>query len=89
MRVFLSASTQREDEQRMSFLEAYDEAALWAPDDVMNAVGELLDLIRKNSAERGSVRENTLQRAYAAAIAAMRRDCGFPSTTFEYRLVSF
>jgi len=89
MRVFLSASTHKDDDGRKSFLEAYDEAALWAPDEVMNAVGQLLDLIRLNTAERGSVSESTLQRSYAEAIAAMRRDCGFPSTTFEYRLVSF
>lgn len=89
MRVFLSASVQKDDGAQQGFLEAYDEAALWAPDGVMNAVGQLLDLIRKNTAQRGSVTENELQRAYAAAITAMRKDCGFPSTTFEYRLVSF
>ncbi len=89
LRVFLNASTRSNVDDQKRFLEAYDEAALWAPDEVMNSVGHLLDLIKKNTASRGSVPEETLQTAYASAIAAMRKDCGFQNTKFNYRLVSF
>ncbi|MBT9494575.1 MAG: hypothetical protein IV107_19990 [Paucibacter sp.] len=89
LRVFLSAATRSNEDDQKRFLEAYDEAALWAPDEVMNPVGHLLDLIRKNTASRGSVTEEDLQLAYASAVLAMRQDCGFPNTQFRYRVVSF
>jgi hypothetical protein len=89
LRVFLSAATQGNPDDQKRFLEAYDEAALWAPDEVMNAIGHLLDLIKTNTASRGTITEEALQDSYAACIAAMRRDCGFPNTKFNYRVVSF
>jgi hypothetical protein len=89
LRVFLSSSTHANVDDQKRFLEAYDEAALWAPDEVMNSVGRLLDLIKANTAMRGSVAEEELQRVYASAISAMRIDCGFPATKFQYRVVSF
>lgn len=89
LRVFLSASTHKSHDDQKRFLEAYDEAALWAADEVMNSVGYLLDLIRKNTASRGAVTEEELQSAYTSAIEAMRKDCGFPNTRFQYRVVSF
>lgn len=89
LRVFLSATARSNSEDQKRFLEAYDEAALWAPDEVMNIIGHLLDLIKTNTASRGSVTEEALQVAYAACISAMRRDCGFQNTEFSYRVVSF
>lgn len=89
LRVFLSASARHNEHDQKRFLEAYDEAALWAPDEVMNAIGHLLDLIKANTASRGSVGEEALQQAYTDAITAMRKDCGFTTTKFEYRVVSF
>ncbi|QBC44560.1 hypothetical protein [Iodobacter fluviatilis] len=89
LRVFLSAATRNNTDDQKRFLEAYDEAALWAPDDVMNPIGHLLDLIKANSAARGSVSENELQIAYSSSITAMRKDCGFPDSKFNYRFVSF
>lgn len=55
----------------------------------MNSVGHLLDLIKKNTVSRGLVTEETLQIAYAFSIAAMQKDCGFPNTKSNYRVVSF
>ena len=89
LRVFLRRHEHDAPDNREKFLEAYDEAALWAPDAVMNPIGEFIDLNRRNIAEPGSVSQNTMQDAYAACINAMRKDCGFPDTTFVYRVVSF
>lgn len=89
LRVFLSVRTHTSFDDQKKFLEAYDEATLWATDDVMNSLGHLLDLIRKNTASRGSIAEQELQIAYTSVIEAMRKDCGFPDTKFQYRVVSF
>ena len=89
LRVFLKRHEQAAPDNREKFLEAYDEAALWAPDDVMNQIGIFLDYIQKNAAVQGSVSENEMKGAYAACINAMRKDCGFKNTSFEYRVVSF
>ena len=77
------------DARASKFHEGYDEAALWAPDEVMNAVGEFLDLIEQMREEPSSVPQPVLLEAYAECIASMRRDCGFPATQFKYRIVHF
>ena len=89
LRVFLRGHDPNASDIRERFLEAYDEASLWAPDSVMNPVGQLLDMIRENTARPGIVSQETLQAAYASCMSAMRRDTGFPNTTFAYRVVSF
>jgi len=77
------------DARTSRFHEAYDEAALWAPDEVMNAIGEFLDLIKQMQQEPSSVSQSALLESYADCIASMRRDCGFPATKFNYRIVHF
>lgn len=89
MRVFLTSSTRSDKQQQQAFLAAYDEAALWAPDSVMNPIGGLLDQIKENAQTRGKHSEETLQASYAACLSAMRRDCGHPETKFRYRVVAF
>ncbi|MBC3833278.1 hypothetical protein H8K33_17340 [Undibacterium amnicola] len=89
LRVFLSSTTRSSPEYQVRFLEAYDEAALWASDEVMNAVGMLLDQIRSNTERRGAHSEQELQTAYATCITSMRKDVGFKNTEFSYRVVSF
>lgn len=89
MRVFLGRHEQPAPDNREQFLRAYDEASIWAPDSVMNAVGRFLDLNRQNTALSGSVVQETLQAAFASCITEMRKDAGFPNTTFSYRVVSF
>ncbi|MBI2304095.1 MAG: hypothetical protein HYU86_05050 [Chloroflexi bacterium] len=74
---------------RGKFLETYDEASVWAPDAVMNAVGRLLDLLKSHSAAPDFVEQSELQQAYIDCMTEMRKDSGFKSTTFEYRVVSF
>jgi hypothetical protein len=89
LRVFLRPHEHNPQDNREKFLEAYDEAALWAPDEIMNAIGIFLDMNRQNTATPGSVKMEGLQAAYADCIVAMRKDCGFPQTEFKYRVVSF
>jgi hypothetical protein len=89
LRVFLRRYELPAPDNREKFLEAYDEAALWAPDAVVNLIGEFIDLNRRNAATPGSISQEAMQNAYAACISAMRKDCGFANTTFVYRVVSF
>lgn len=89
LRVFLKPHDAKASDGREKFLAAYDEASLWAPDAVMNAVGSLLDLVKRNTAALGSVPQEDLQAAYELCIIEMRRDSGFPNTSYKYRIVSF
>lgn len=89
LRVFLKSERPSSPGDKKNFLEAYDEAALWASDDVMNAIGRFLDLNRMITASPRSVSKNALPEAYVYCITAMRKDCGFPDTEFSYRVVSF
>jgi hypothetical protein len=89
LRVFLRNTDDRNPDMRQRFLEAYDEPSVWAPDSVMNSVGALLDLIHANTVKKGSVDEQALRKAFAECMTEIRRDAGFASTTFSYRMVSF
>jgi hypothetical protein len=89
MRVLLGTHKSGSVPDSGKFLEAYDEAALWASDSVMIEVGLLLDNVKNNVAVPGSVSQASLQTAYMNCMREMRKDSGFPKTQFEYRLVSF
>src|SRR5574337_461773 len=67
------------------FLAAYDQAAVWAPDPVMNAVGHLLDLSKGDATGQPAGSQEQRQQAYVACITEMRKDSGFPDSTFAYR----
>lgn len=89
LRVLLKKNEQFGEDRREEFLAAYDEAAVWAPDEVMNALGILIDLLKQNKASPGAVPMSKLEEAYIKCIDAMRRDAGFKDTNFIYRVVSF
>lgn len=91
LRVFLDGTTNPREqlELRQEFLKAYDEAAVWAPDNVMNALGLLLDLTVKNAQGQLTSAEPDRKKAYIECITQMRKDSGFPDTRFDYRVVGF
>jgi len=89
MRVFSGTPGSASPAAQREFNAAYDQASLWASEEVAHAVGLLLDLLVKNSASPGAVSNDALKDAYRKCVGAMRRDCGFPDTTFSYRVVTF
>lgn len=89
LRVFLSSTDPATPEERKAFLAAYDEAALWATEEVVAAVAVLLDMNAANAHVPGSVGMDAQKAAYAHCITAMRRDAGFPKTEYLHRVVSF
>jgi hypothetical protein len=89
MRVFLRGSAPATPQQKEQFLAAYDEAALWAAEDVVIELGEFLDLQTKQAANPGSVSQSEHQTAFLRCMTSMRRDCGFSQTRYSHRIVAF
>jgi hypothetical protein len=89
MRIFLNSGVRSTQDQKDAFLAAYDEACLWSAEDVMQVVGTFLDLVIENTAKPGVVAAPALQAEYVRILTAMRKDCGFPETKYNHRVVSF
>ncbi|HMO86812.1 MAG TPA: hypothetical protein PKC18_18025, partial [Lacipirellulaceae bacterium] len=89
MRVFQAGSRPANADEQREFLLAFDQAALWASEPVTQALGEFVDAVVHNTQQRGSVSNDELTRRYAECVNAMRRDSGFPETTFIYRVITF
>jgi hypothetical protein len=82
MRVFISTdpATPATSNQKNEFLKAYDLAALWASEDVINQMAKFIDsLIEKNASKEDFIK----------CISEMRKDCGFPQTKYQHRIVDF
>jgi len=86
MRVFLSSLTPATYAQKDAFLGAYDEAALWASEDVIAQVSKFLDILIESG---GNASQEAMKEAYIRCITVMRRDCGFPKSEYSHRVVTF
>jgi len=88
--VFLTGRDITADDKKR-FLEDYSKLWLWAPDSVIRAGNEFMDIMMGfNSSDEEAQKE--AKRAYTNFVIEMRRDLGFPSTLLksnEYRFVSF
>lgn len=89
MRVFLTSHQMEKTDRRENFLEAYDEAYLWASQDVVEKLGQFIDLIKVSTANPGSVPEDVKQHLYAECLHAMRIDAGHEESSQCYRIASF
>ena len=89
MRVFLATTHKASDAEKRDFLVAFDQATLWASEDVIEMLGHFLGQSARNSKEPGSVSNDEFKNAYRACLNAMRRDCGFPDTAFSYPVIVF
>lgn len=72
---------------KTEFLAAYDEAALWASEEVVEAVSALLDFNSEHLHRPADQQE--YQRRYVQCITAMRQDSGFPLTAYRHRPMVF
>lgn len=98
MRVFQRNDEDEDQEKRLQrrrqFLRAYDEVCLWGSEPVVNQLGELLDIVRTDVEAEANAIDSVQHdyrkiQAYQACMDAMRRDSGFPNTSFQYRVVDF
>ena len=89
MRIFLTSDSPASKEQKDAFLAAYDEAALWAAEDVAIELGKFLDMQIEHAKKPGSVSQQLLQEGFVRCVSIMRKDCGFPNTTYKHRIVTF
>jgi hypothetical protein len=74
---------------KKAFLEAYDEAALWASEDLICEVAKFLDMQVAITANPGAVSQDALKAKYAHCITVMRKDSGFSETEYQPRVVAF
>lgn len=89
MRVFLSSKVSATINEKNEFLSSYDECCLWAPDEVLEAIGEFLDLSIQNSKGQNIVYQNNYKKSYTTCIEKIRQDSGFKDTEIKYRFVNF
>ena len=89
MRVFLAGGRQATDQKKGDFIIAFDQAYLWASEDVVDALEDFLQLSVRSTSEPGSVSNEEFKDGYRACLIAMRRDCGFPDTNLRYPVLSF
>ncbi len=89
MRVFLSSTRPATLEEKNEFLRSYDECCLWAPDEVLEAVGVFLDISIEHSRTKESIDQKKYKEAYINCIEEIRKDSGFKGTSLNYRFVSF
>lgn len=89
MRVFLSSNKPATVEEKNEFLRSYDECCLWAPDEVLEAIGVFLDISIEHSRTREPIDQVTYKKAYTDCIEIIRKDSGFEGTNLNYRFVSF
>jgi hypothetical protein len=90
LNVFLAGRVDTE-EQKKKFLEAYASTWLWAPDPVVKALNNFIDLVTISQPPKTAEQE-ARKTAYANCILEMRKDSGFPTTELDHeshRFVSF
>lgn len=80
MRIFIDTGTKANEKQQNEFLKAYDLAALWASENVINQMAKFLDSV---------INKKPSKEDFVACISEMRKDCGFPSTKYQHRIVNF
>jgi hypothetical protein len=80
MRVFIDNGSNANAVQKSEFLKAYDLAALWASEGVINQMAKFLDSV---------VEKKPSKEDFVGCISEMRKDCGFPSTKYQHRIVNF
>jgi hypothetical protein len=80
MRVFIDSGKKATAEQQSEFLKAYDLAALWANENVITQMALFLDLV---------IERNPSNECFVCCITEMRKDCGFPETSYKHRIVTF
>jgi hypothetical protein len=78
MRLFVGDRRPAQNEEN-AFLSAYDSLWLWASDNIIQGVNELVVLLRRHAAGE-NVSQTDLKRAYSRCVIAMRREIGFPLT---------
>jgi hypothetical protein len=72
MRVFLAAKKPSSDDEKREFLMAFDQAALWASEEVAQTLSIFVECSIRNTRQPGSVSNDELKNAYRACLNAMR-----------------
>ena len=79
-------------EQQDKFMDAYSKVWLWAPDDVVRAFSDFLQIQIALATPNNKVSQNSAKMKYTKCVIEMRKDLGFPKTSLtsqDYKFVSF
>jgi hypothetical protein len=109
MRILLASGITGDQIERgkQEFLAAYDAAYLWASENVVSSIRDLIKCLEEKSRITGLGQQTTnnsgdlnsiaiehklndrASQLYRDCLLEMRRDCGFPVSEAEFRLVAF
>ncbi len=91
LRIFISGNkAETVDQER--FLNAYATSWLWAPDNVVKAFNNFIELQKDYFSSGGKVSQEDLKRSYSECVWEMRKSTGFQDTTVghnEYKFFTF
>ena len=89
LRIFI-AGHESDPEVKKKFYKTYSSAWLWAPDHVLSALNEFLDVQVKMANFPGTVNQNDAKKLYENVVVEMRKDVGFQKTEISnYRFFNF
>lgn len=80
------------EEQQVKFTNAYSSIWLWAPDDVVKAFSDFLQIQINFAESNNNVDQDHLKMKDTKCVIEMRKDLGFPKTSLtseDYKFVSF
>ena len=89
MRVFLSGSAPKTEQDKQTFMSTFDVAFLWASEEVGERLVAFVQLSTQHTADPKSVTNDQFKDAYRECLMAMRRDCGFADSKLRYPVVIF
>jgi hypothetical protein len=87
LRVFLDSAKCNETVFKEAFLEAYDEAYLWASEEVVENLAVLVESVRLENLELTTQAEKKI--LYIKCMHSMRVDSGHKNSKERYQVISF
>ncbi|PXV59972.1 hypothetical protein C8C78_1662 [Halanaerobium congolense] len=92
MRIFIEGSSPSSEEDKNNFLNTYDLCYLWGSDEVLNIIGDFLELNIKQARNPTADNQNKMKKLYSKCLIEMRKDSGHVNTKLNsdsYKFVKF
>lgn len=92
MRIFIESSSPSTEEDENDFLNTYDLCYLWGSDEVLNIIGDFLELNIKQTRNPTNDNQNKMKKLYSKCLIEMRKDSGHDNTELNidsYKFVKF
>lgn len=92
MRIFIEGNSSSSEEDKNNFLNTYDLCYLWGGDEVLNIIGEFLELNIDQNKNPSVDNQEEMKNLYSKCLIEMRKDSGHNNTelTFDsYKFIKF